>query len=60
VEHIVANARAASWKLSQEEVIEIRAMLGDEERTWESSIFNFALFAGKIRLKMQGGFWTTP
>ncbi len=33
VEQIVANARAALWKLSQEEVIEIRAILGDEEQS---------------------------
>jgi len=32
-EQIVANARAASWKLSQEEVAEIRAILGDEEQS---------------------------
>ena len=31
VEHIVANARAASWKLSQEEVAEVRRILGDEK-----------------------------
>lgn len=32
-EHVDANARAASWKLSQEEVIEIQTILGDEEQT---------------------------
>lgn len=30
VEHIAANARAASWKLSSKEVAEIRVALGDE------------------------------
>jgi aryl-alcohol dehydrogenase-like predicted oxidoreductase len=33
VEHIVANARAASWRLSQDEVVEVRRILEDENRT---------------------------
>ncbi len=32
-EQIVANARAASWKLSPDETSEIRAILGDETQT---------------------------
>jgi aryl-alcohol dehydrogenase-like predicted oxidoreductase len=32
VEHIVANARAASWKLGQEEVAEVRGILAGEKQ----------------------------
>jgi len=33
VEQIIANAHAASWQLSQEEVAEIRTILGEESET---------------------------
>ncbi len=35
VKHIIANARAVLWKLGQEEVTEIQAILGDKDQTWE-------------------------